>query len=354
MSAESERQESAPLPADILLWQLPSWRVMIDRFSKGQLAHAYLVSGDQGIGKLLFLRQLARYMLCLEPQEILPCGKCVNCRVGQYGYHPDIILIQPEEDARDIKIAQIRGLMEFIARTGHSGKAKIIIINHANHLNISAANSLLKTLEEPSPGTYLFLAASKADSLSATLRSRCQRLLLPTPSLTETEQWLSEQGIPADQAPTLAAASGSRPFHALFLASAAGMATASDFFRSLVALAQERIHVNNAVAIAVKTGEQVSVEYLLRASSIIIKSLLTHEMPKDAVMGELFKSYLDFQDKVFLLKNLLRFNQSAEEAMRQLQGVSNPNAQLLLESLMWQWSQLRAALPESSAAFAAK
>lgn len=351
MSTEPEIQESVTIPADILPWHLQHWRVMIDQFAHGQLAHAYLVAGDQGIGKLQFLRQLARYMLCMAPRGNLPCGKCVNCKLSVHGYHPDILLIQPEDGARDIKIAQIRGLMDFIAQTGHSGKAKIVIINHANHLNTSAANSLLKTLEEPSPGTYLFLATSKADSLSATLRSRCQRLLLPTPSLAETAQWLSEQGIPSDQASTLAAASGSRPFHGLFLASVAGNAEATDFFRGLVALAEARIPINSAVAIAVKAGEQVAVEYLLRASSIIIKSLLTHEIPKDAVMGELLRSYVDLQDRNSLLKNLLAFNHSAEEAMRQLGSVSNPNSQLLLESLIWQWSQLRATSSKSLATF---
>lgn len=352
MTSDSEAHESVPIPAAIVPWQLRHWRGIVGRFLRGQLAHAYLVSGEQGIGKLQFLRQLARYLLCTDPQDNLPCHVCVNCKLGVFGYHPDIMLIQPEDGGRDIKISQIRDLKEFMAQTGHSGKAKIVLINHAHQLNLSAANSLLKTLEEPSPNTYLFLATSKVDSLSATLRSRCHRLVLNTPSLAETAEWLSGQGIAQDQAATLAVASGSRPFHALSLAAAASTVDANDFFRSLAALSQERIHVQSAVAIAMKTGDQVSVEYLMRASSIIIKSLLTLEMPQDAVMKELLQSFLDFQNKVCLLKKLLRFNQAAEAAMRQLQSVSNPNSQLLLESLMWQWSQLRAVLPESAATFA--
>lgn len=334
----------------ILPWQQLAWQQLLNRFREGQLAHAYLVTGEQGIGKLHFLQQLARYLLCTNPQEYSPCDKCKNCKLSVTGYHPDIMLIQPEDGSRDIKIDQIRALTEFIGRTGHSGMAKLAIINQAHHLNTSAANSLLKTLEEPSADTYIFLATARADSLPATLRSRCQRLLMHTPKLAETTQWLSEQGIAVDQTATLAVAAGNRPLYALSLAAANGIADANEFLRSLLSLTQSRNSIQSAVAVALKIGEMLAVEYLVRTSSIVTREILTNAKQHDALMAELLQTFKQVPDKTALVRRLLQFNRAAEKALQQLQSGANPNPQLLLESILWQWSHLLIASPESLAA----
>jgi len=328
---------SAQLP---LPWQTDVWQSLVKQHRENKMAHAYLVYGEQGIGKYPLIFAFANYMLCVDPDDLRACGNCVNCLLGITGHHPDVLSIQPEAGSRDIKIDQIRALTEFVSKTSHSGLMKVIIVNQAHRLNNSAANSLLKTLEEPSTNTYLFLITERADSLSATLRSRCQRLLLRTPAQAEATQWLQEQGVKPDQATRLALAAGMRPLHALAMGESNGMDNADEFMRSLLAVRQHRTPLQTAVATALKIGDAIAVECLLRTSSIVSKSLLSNSNESDELLAGLVRAFSDVADPVKLMRQLLLFNLEAEKALRQLQSGTNPNPQLLLESLLWQWSQL--------------
>jgi len=328
-------QTHAPLP-----WQIANWRRLLEQHRAQKMAHAYLVCGEQGIGKFQMVFTLANYLLCLNPGELQACGHCVNCKLGASGNHPDVLVVQAEAGSRDIKIDQIRALAEFVSKTSHSGLMKLIIINRAHNLNSSAANSLLKTLEEPSANTHLFLVTERADNLPATLRSRCQRLLMKTPSLEESARWLESQGLEASHATRLTIASGMRPLHALEIAEADDMMGAEDFLESLAAVRQRRMTLQSAVNVAIKMGDASAVEYLLRTSSIVIRSLLTNAADADKLMIDLVNTFVGKNNAETTVKHLLLFNLETEKALRQLQSGTNPNAQLLLESLLWQWSQL--------------
>lgn len=347
MSAESVLHPAQVL-ATLLPWQTPVWQQLLRQMHKGQLAHAYLVAGEQGIGKLQFIQYLTRYLLCQSPLQNAPCGNCVNCLLGIENYHPDMLLIQPEEGSRDIKVDQIRALSEFAAQTSHSGLAKVVIVNQAHNLNTSAANSLLKTLEEPGKSTFIFLITAKADSLPATLRSRCQRLLMQTPTLAETTQWLREQGIDADQVATLALAAGNRPFYARTLAEINGIAHAKEFMQSLLAVTQRRIPVQSAVAVAVKIGNMFAIEYLSRISSIVIRELFSDTLEQDDLLAEMVQAFAATKGRPDLIRRLLQFNVAADKGLRQLQSATNPNPQLMLESLLWQWAHLGSAAPAAN------
>lgn len=332
-------QIHAPLP-----WQIASWRRLLEQQRTRKMAHAYLICGEQGIGKFQMIFAFANFLLCLNPGDLKACGNCVNCNLGASGNHPDVLVVQPEAGSRDIKIDQIRALAEFVSKTSHSGLMKLIVINRAHHLNSSAANSLLKTLEEPSGNTHIFLVTERADNLPATLRSRCQRLLMQTPSLKEAAQWLEMQGIESSLANRLAIAAGMRPLHALEIAEADDLMGAEDFLECLTAVRQRRTTLQSAVNIAVKMGDASAVEYLLRTSSIVIRSLLTNaadnDKDKDKLIIDLVKTFVGKNSTGTTVKHLLLFNLETEKALRQLRSGTNPNAQLLLESLLWQWSQL--------------
>ncbi|MBS0358645.1 MAG: hypothetical protein JSS53_05200, partial [Proteobacteria bacterium] len=92
------------------------------------------------------------------------------------GTHPDFFLIQPEEEAKLIKIDQIRALIGSLSQTSHSGKFKIVIIEPAEAMNIASSNALLKTLEEPTDNTLILLVTHQVSLLPATVRSRCQKI----------------------------------------------------------------------------------------------------------------------------------------------------------------------------------
>src|SRR5262245_19239471 len=178
---------------------------------KDRLPHAMLFCGRAGIGKLAFAEALARTLLCERAGAKGACGKCASCNWMGQGSHPDFRRLEPEilseapeqeegsekkKPSSEIKIEQVRALADFIAMTSHHGGAKVVLIHPAETLNINAANALLKSLEEPPPGTYFLLVAHRWHQLLPTIRSRCERVALPAPDRKAAHRWLAEQKLP--------------------------------------------------------------------------------------------------------------------------------------------------------------
>ena len=175
----------------------------------GRLPHALLFKGAAGIGKRAFAAALARGVLCEKPAAPLAaCGACEACHWMETGNHPDFRLLQPEaaeavdEDAesadkkkkKDISVAQIRALAEFINVSAHRGGAKVVVIQPAETMNVNAANALLKSLEEPPPETFFLLVTDRPHLLPATIRSRCEQLALSPPTPQQAATWLKQSG----------------------------------------------------------------------------------------------------------------------------------------------------------------
>jgi len=177
--------------------------------AEGRLPHALLLSGKQGLGKLEFAKSFAHLLLCQDPKNQTPCGKCHSCQLYDAGTHPDLNLIAPEEGGSVIKVDQVREMVEKNSLTAHVSSSKIYLFVDADTLNVAASNSLLKTLEEPSPNSLLILITSRPDLLSATIRSRCQQLKFNLPSQQLATEWLSKQSTRADANTLLSLAQGS-------------------------------------------------------------------------------------------------------------------------------------------------
>jgi DNA polymerase-3 subunit delta' len=141
--------------------------------SAGKVAHAYLFTGPEGIGKATTAIALAAALNCeTNPKE--GCEQCTSCYKIKHRIHPDLIHIQP--DGRYIKIAQVRALEEHLGFSPHEGRSRLVIIDGADHLNLNAANALLKSLEEPQPRTQFVLVAAAGHQVIPTLVSRCQQI----------------------------------------------------------------------------------------------------------------------------------------------------------------------------------
>jgi DNA polymerase III subunit delta' len=209
---------------DILPWQLATLSELIAR---GQsLPHALLVHGRRGIGKVEFAQALAQSLLCESPENGLACGKCNACGWFREGNHPDFRQLIPEaladdDDAqeaaesdtkdkkksKEIKIDQVRAISDFMTLSTHRDGYRVLLIHPAEAMNLAAANALLKTLEEPPPRTVILLVSDELGRLLATIRSRCQRVLVPSPDVTTAATWLRQQNI-ANAEDALAAANG--------------------------------------------------------------------------------------------------------------------------------------------------
>ncbi|MEJ1419746.1 MAG: DNA polymerase III subunit delta' [Candidatus Sedimenticola sp. (ex Thyasira tokunagai)] len=193
-----------------LPWHAENWQRLQAAREGGRLPHALLITGAEGLGKHRFGIRLAASLLCQSPLEGgKPCGNCKNCHLFQAETHPDYRRIEPEEPGKAIKVDAIR---EFTAKetlTSQAGGFKVTIIEPADALNIAAANSLLKTLEEPVDWTIMILISSRPGRLPATIRSRCQRYHFATPEQAQSIEWLSQQGVATSPELLLALTSGS-------------------------------------------------------------------------------------------------------------------------------------------------
>ncbi|RMH51605.1 MAG: DNA polymerase III subunit delta' [Zetaproteobacteria bacterium] len=155
--------------------------------------HAWLLYGPSGIGKALLAREAASAFLCRGAAP--PCGACHSCRLVHAGTHPDLRLLQRPEGKRDLPVEAVREALAFLSLTGHESSRRVLIIDDAETMNRSAANALLKGLEEPQEGAAILLVCGEPNRLPATIRSRC--LLQPCHALGEEEcrQVLQRMGI---------------------------------------------------------------------------------------------------------------------------------------------------------------
>ncbi len=166
-----------------------SWKVQLDQNS---FASATLLTGPQGLGIFSLAEQFGRSLMC-NTSSSEPCGFCHGCDLMQSGNHPDYHVIQPEKEGKAITVDQIRLCNRIAQESSQLSGYRLFIIEPAEAMNESAANALLKTLEEPPEKCVFILIASKANALLATIVSRCQQISIPEPQPDVVSVWLNEQ-----------------------------------------------------------------------------------------------------------------------------------------------------------------
>ena len=167
--------------------------------------HALLFAGGEGLGKKQLALAFAKTLLCLHQQGEDGCESCrlLNFQDGNLS-HPDFILLQRLEDKTEILIDQIRDLISQAAFAPVLSKYKVCIVEDADRMNVNAANSFLKLLEEPPAGWVIILLATKEEALLPTILSRVVTLRFHAVALPQVEQHLRSQGITAEQSQVLA------------------------------------------------------------------------------------------------------------------------------------------------------
>ncbi len=192
-------------------WQQRAYDQAVAALEAGRLGHGLLICGPAGLGKRAVADRLAKHVLGAG-------NAAADLRTAQLiaaGSHPDLQVVSfiPNKEGSklrtEIVIEQVRALSQKLVLTAQYGIAQVAIIDPADAINRSAFNALLKTLEEPAPGRYLWLISAQPARLPATIRSRCQRLEFKLPPRDEALQWLSAQGhSPSDAGAALDAARG--------------------------------------------------------------------------------------------------------------------------------------------------
>jgi DNA polymerase-3 subunit delta' len=220
MDAEEEYKKIEPI---YLPWHKPLLEQILSLKQQQRLPHAILIdtaSEEDGAG---FIWQLAMLILCDEVVDAKPCGRCRSCQLMLANTYPDFIyvsLIHNEKTKKlnkDIKIDQIRKLIHEVNLSNRYDNLKLVAIYPAEKLNISSANSLLKTLEEPNSRVLIVLLTHNKGRLPVTIRSRCQQWSLDRPEKQISKDWLLDQGMDQTQSEQYLEYAGGDPVLALNL-----------------------------------------------------------------------------------------------------------------------------------------
>lgn len=243
--SDEETAVVAIAPGDAIpAWCRSQWSVLAARAANGTLPHALLLCGPAGLGKRAVTEAFVRARLCGSPREGMACGTCKACKLLAAGTHPDRMLVTIEENPKthklrsEIVVDQVRALSARLAMAAQLGGWQVAVIDPADAMNAVAQNALLKTLEEPSAASLIVLVADQPSRLSATIRSRCQRLDFTVPAQGEALAWLSARGV--ESAAAVLAAAGGNPGQAWLLAEQGGMQRRQEVARDLLALAAGR------------------------------------------------------------------------------------------------------------------
>jgi DNA polymerase-3 subunit delta' len=168
------------------------------------LAHAYLFSGEAGIGKKMTALALAAAANCQNTGVDGGCGECPSCRRIATNGHPDVHLLVPDGD--EIKIDQVRQVQADLALKPFEGAKKTLIVDGVDRMNAASSNAFLKTLEEPPGDALIVLITALPQSLLPTIRSRCQEIRFqPLPRHTLAQALMKKRGLSEDDAWFLAA-----------------------------------------------------------------------------------------------------------------------------------------------------
>jgi len=319
-------------------WHEHQWQRIVNMQSEARLPHALLLRGPQGVGKLHFAEHLVAALLCEHGNfEKRPCDGCRGCRLVSAATHPDMHLLTPLEGKQQIGIDQVRELIHRIGLTSQYRGPKAVVVAPAERMTRAAANTLLKTLEEPPGDSVFVLVADRAGALPATIRSRCQNLDFPVPPAEAALTWLAAKLDSRETAESALRLADGAPVAARRLVAEGGLQAREAILDDLRGLASGG---GDVVATAQRWREvglvpalhwlQSMVCDLVRLKNGRLAHSLTHSDRADALQ-ELARG-LD-------LMRLFRLFDLQIEARRAALGGLNFNEQLTLESIAIEWQR---------------
>lgn len=344
-------------------WHSDPLTGLLNRWQSAQMPHALLLTGIEGIGKIHFAQQFARLLMCERchadmrastsaPSELSPCGVCQGCKLMKAGSHPDYQAVYSDE-GKAIPIDTIRSVSTLLTLKSQLAAQQVVIIAPADKMNRFSANSLLKTLEEPTPDTLLMLVTNRPDSLLPTIRSRCQMITFHRPALEQATQWLRDQllktsdmGAVIDerQLQSLLLLSDRAPLKALEYAKSGALQIREKMIASLEQLSRQQLDPITEAKSWTDAGVTQSIKWLmlwtmdmirLKSGAVVVDTFDTNHAEKgaDPVQGRLknlsekidLHSLFDYLDKLTRNTRLLD---------------TQVNQQLMMEDLLISWCRL--------------
>ena len=307
-----------------LLGQEKAKRLLRRSLAAERIPHAYIFKGPEGVGKRLFARGVAAAVNCRDGSGVGACGICSSCKKFHSQNHPDFVVIRPEKGV--IKIDQIRRLTRELSYPPYESTLRVVVIEDVQTMRREAANSLLKTLEEPPENNLLILTAEASQEILPTLTSRCQVIPFTQLSIDETVTILVTHGIDRDAAVLLARLSEGSPGRALLFKKTDMIV----LWRELVAfLSDPAVDADRDVGVLLGHAEKMAalkeeLPALLGLLKIWIRDLLLGE-DRQNIVRPLLKNW----DSPDLLARLQAIDRAERELAR------NCNRNLICEVLLF-------------------
>jgi len=233
--------------------------------ASGRVAHAYLFHGPRGVGKHAVALRFASRLLCEHPDGADPCGRCPSCVAFRAGEHPDFDRIAPPPGARNLSIDAVRELTRRASLSSSRGVRRVFVIDDAHALTEEAANSLLKILEEPPPGTVIVLVTHRPESLLPTVVSRTRAIPFhPLRREACLDVLDKRHGVPREEAEPLASLALFSPGRALELRESVSYKRKEEILERLCDVKRETVFeaASDLLEIARETGGGKTLENL--------------------------------------------------------------------------------------------
>ena len=320
-------------------WTHSQWHGLIKRAEDDRLPHALIFSGLEGLGKLKTAIHFSQYLLCEAPANKLACNQCRPCIQFNARTHPDYNLIEPEEPGKQVKIDQIRSLIKGFSLARHTNRHRIAIISPADAMNLSSANSLLKSLEEPPSRTLIILVTARSSTLPATIKSRCQHIHFASPGQDMAITWLNNQQVEGanDLKAILAMAHGA-PLKALDDAKSELLELRDIIFTKFCAVGlgeQSPLCFENQ---QLKQGIAAPIQWIYSWISDLIKIKVLQT--QSIINSDKFDQLQNLAKKVEL-EALFRYSDQIIDALRLQRAPLN--SQMVMDGLMLEWQSLSSA-----------
>lgn len=322
-------------------WQQAIWQILVQSRARQTLPHAFIFSGVQGVGLFEFSQVMSAWLLCQQPQSDGACGVCKSCQLWQAQSHPDYRLVAQLVDDKGktsqmIKVDQIRELLDFLNKSAQLNGYRVAVIHHADTLNINAANSLLKNLEEAGKNTAIILLTEQPLSLLATIRSRCQQFNFVVPDLAQAKVWLGKQLKQAQQADLLLALSAGSPLAALALQDQSWLEQRHALAKAILAVLQQK---QTALLALQSFHKQLEPEQQLKMLQLLFSDVLFSKLgQQQAIKNSDLLPIINSMAECLSAQQIIALQQQCLEGLRLI--AANIQANLILENL---WFSLRVA-----------
>jgi len=311
-------------------WHKKTWDKFSSARTRKHLPHALLVTGEEGIGKKQFAEKLVQSLLCHKPSNNKPCEQCNGCKTYTAGSNPDFMEIQIAEDKKQISVDQIRALSKFITLSRSFDFYRVILLHPVEAMNVNAANSLLKSLEEPADNTIIILLATSLNQIIPTIKSRCQLLSLPKPSYRQATDWLQINAPDLSNVKERLDLSFGRPLIALKIDDI-DIDKAADFANAILQVVKENKSITEVAKVWEKTQHADLINWQISWLQSFTKQQLMNQndnkefkevSPLEQDLSEI-KAHIDAEPSWELYQNILEQKKYLHTSVNPLMFVEN-------------------------------